>query len=87
MYFEKVVRQACMDLGGCLIIYRTKSGFQGEGRVDGYGDDGMRLRVRGFTGALSHKFVRFDSLEEILFDEGTRCSTGEEFDTALNGAA
>ena len=78
MYFQKVVRRACQDHGGCLVIYRTKSGFRGEGLLNGYGDDGMRLQVRGFTGTLSVKFVSFECLEEILFDEGTRGATAED---------
>ena len=69
MYFEKVVRQACEDHPGCLVIYRTKSGYHGEGIIDGFGEDGMRLRVHGFTGSPCHKFIRFESLEEILFEE------------------
>jgi len=77
MYFQKVVRQACEDMPNCLVIYRTKSGFQGQGIVDGFGEDGMRLRVPGFTGTPSHKYVQFDSLEEIMFDEGSMPSDVE----------
>ena len=40
----------------------------------------MRLRLRGFTGGLSDKFVRFECLEEILFDEGTAISDNEELE-------
>ena len=83
MYFQKVVRQACKDSPGCLVVYRTKSGFEGQGRLDGYGEDGMRLKVRGFTGTPSHKFVRFDALEEILFDEGTIPHSIEDLQEAV----
>lgn len=69
MYFTKVVREACRNGAGCVVIYRTKTGYQGEGIVDGFGEDGMRLRVHGFSGDIFHKFVRFESLEEILFEE------------------
>lgn len=78
MYFDKIVRQACEEKPGCLVLYRTKTGFEGGGLIDGFGDDGMRLQVRGFTGAVSHKFVRFESIEEILFDEGTREASAKD---------
>ena len=71
MYFETVVRQACKDKPGVRVFYRTKSGISGDGCLDGYGDDGMLLCVSGFSGVPSNRFVRFECLEEILFDDGS----------------
>lgn len=71
MYFLTAVRQACEDRPGCRVFYRTRTGYEGEGRLTGYGDDGMRVERRGFSGAMSLEFIRFESLEKILFDEGS----------------
>ena len=80
MYFDILVRQACSDNAGYRIFYRTKSGYEGSGWLDGYGEDYMRLQTRGLSGVMSHKFVRFCSLEEILFDEGSDASCPEEYE-------